>query len=355
MDGIRRWISVGYSVLDMERSGTADDGEPIYRVTDWEPFEISFVSVPADSSVGVGRSVESEIKSYLENQTMPDVIETPAAAVAPAPVVDNTAAINSARTNGATAERTRMSEIAQISEEFDVAELGREHQSAGTSVHDFRQHVLSAISARTGVVDVPAIGLTPKEVKSYSFARAIAALANPENAALREAAAFEFEVSRTAEAETGRRSMGIMVPADAMGLARSMSAGSDEDGGYTVETELRGLIELLVNQSQLVQAGASVLTGLEGNVAFPRQISGTQGYWLAEGGAPTESSAKFDQVALTPRHGWRIHRVYAPVVTAIIHRRRIVCPYGFSSNSCVSIGPSRILRRRVRKYAGWGC
>uniref|UniRef100_UPI002468A23E HK97 family phage prohead protease n=1 Tax=Chromohalobacter sp. 48-RD10 TaxID=2994063 RepID=UPI002468A23E len=57
VDGIRRHVSVGYSILKVEveeRAGMPD----MVRVTDWEPHEISIVSVPADMSVGVGRSRE---------------------------------------------------------------------------------------------------------------------------------------------------------------------------------------------------------------------------------------------------------------------------------------------------------
>jgi HK97 family phage prohead protease len=53
-DGIRSKVSVGYRVhqVVLERSDKAT-GRDTYRVTDWEPFEISLVSVPADDSAGV--------------------------------------------------------------------------------------------------------------------------------------------------------------------------------------------------------------------------------------------------------------------------------------------------------------
>ena len=55
-DGIRSLVSVGYRIHDMQlESSNAQDGET-YRVIDWEPYELSVVSVPADPSVGVGRS-----------------------------------------------------------------------------------------------------------------------------------------------------------------------------------------------------------------------------------------------------------------------------------------------------------
>ncbi|HHW4681245.1 MAG TPA: HK97 family phage prohead protease, partial [Xylella taiwanensis] len=57
IDGIRKHVSVGYFAHAMELIEKRGD-EPVYRVTDWEPFEISIVGVPADPSVGVGRSLE---------------------------------------------------------------------------------------------------------------------------------------------------------------------------------------------------------------------------------------------------------------------------------------------------------
>ena len=54
-DGIRKHVSVGYRVHDAEQTGVRD-GDPVWTVTRWEPMEISIVAVPADHTVGVGRS-----------------------------------------------------------------------------------------------------------------------------------------------------------------------------------------------------------------------------------------------------------------------------------------------------------
>lgn len=58
IDGIRRNVSVGYMIHKAQLVETAD-GVETYRVTDWEPYEVSLVSVPADPSVGVGRSLQT--------------------------------------------------------------------------------------------------------------------------------------------------------------------------------------------------------------------------------------------------------------------------------------------------------
>ena len=71
-DGIRTGVSVGYQIHKLEEE--KDDDVSIFRATDWEPMEISLVSIPADSSVGVGRSndepIETEIKYLTRSNNM---------------------------------------------------------------------------------------------------------------------------------------------------------------------------------------------------------------------------------------------------------------------------------------------
>lgn len=57
LDEILVNVSVGYVIHDLvlEKS---EDGVNTYRITDWEPLEVSLVPVPADPSVGVGRALD---------------------------------------------------------------------------------------------------------------------------------------------------------------------------------------------------------------------------------------------------------------------------------------------------------
>ena len=56
LDGIKKNMSVGYIVKEYKRDGVDEKtGLPIFRVTKWLPYEASFVNVPADTNVGVGR------------------------------------------------------------------------------------------------------------------------------------------------------------------------------------------------------------------------------------------------------------------------------------------------------------
>lgn len=65
-------VSVGY-VIDnweiVEKGKTSTDGRfdgPCYIARKWTPLEISIVSIPADSTVGVGRSLEEETKNNTD-------------------------------------------------------------------------------------------------------------------------------------------------------------------------------------------------------------------------------------------------------------------------------------------------
>lgn len=63
-DGILRNISVGYRVHKYDKE--MRDGEvPVYRAVDWEPYEISLVSIPADPKSGV-RSAEGQDFTEVE-------------------------------------------------------------------------------------------------------------------------------------------------------------------------------------------------------------------------------------------------------------------------------------------------
>ncbi len=53
-DGIRKCVSVGYRIHRMKLEESDDEGTDTYRATDWEPYEVSLVSMPADVNVGVG-------------------------------------------------------------------------------------------------------------------------------------------------------------------------------------------------------------------------------------------------------------------------------------------------------------
>lgn len=286
-DGILRNVSFGYSIDKMEER----DGN--FVATAWSPYEISMVSIPADKTVGIGRSLLPTITAASAAPTpepIPNMeIATPDLAVVRAEAVE--------------AERSRIAEISALCDKHKMAELGQQLVESGRSIDEARAAVLDKLNIPMESVTMQTadIGLSAKESRQFSFLRAINYLANPADRSARESAAFEIEASDAAAAKLGRQSRGITIPQDV--LRRDLNVATASAGGNLVATELDAgsFIDLLRNASALDQAGATVLTGLTGNVAIPRQSGAATAYWVAESGAPTESQQTVDQVSLTPR------------------------------------------------------
>lgn len=227
-------------------------------------------------------------------------------------IMSDAAAIEAASIAAREEERARTKTIRAM---VDKAELGDsladELIDGGSSVDEARARVLEVVTSKKPEAKAVAqegdalIGLSAKEAQSFSFKRAYLALANPNDKALQEAASFEFEVSRAAQAKSGRPSAGIQVPYDVLKApARAdLTVGTPADGGFLVDDELRpgDFIELLRNRLALSTLGATVLTGLQGDISIPRQTSASTAYWVGEGGSPTESQPAVDQVNMSPK------------------------------------------------------
>lgn len=290
VDGIRSLVSVGYRIHEAKLE-TEKDGIPTYRVTAWEPHEISLVSVPADIAVGVGRSVEA-VASIPQ--------ETPMSEHDTGADLQRTAA--DAQRTGTEGERKRVADIIAIASQYErhgLDELARSAITGGLSVDEFRAKAMDKMA----VAPKPSaeIGLTDSEAKRYSLLRALNYLANPTDRRAREAAGFEIECSQAAAERAGKTSRGLMVPFDI--LQRDLLVGTATAGGHTVATELQAgnFIDLLRNAMVIDRLGARFLTGLQGNIAIPRQTGAGTAYWVAENAAVTESAQAFDQVTMAPK------------------------------------------------------
>lgn len=361
VDGIRKHVSVGYRVLGAKLVETKDEVD-VYRVTDWEPFEISFVAVPLDHSVGVGRAME---KAQEEQAPVP--VQT-----ASVPSGDAAANQNSERTNqmkykyfrdasgnlvrqqegedgaligtpeiveaagagerslqanGAATERARSAAILSMGEQYNCRELAQTAVQGNTTVEEFTRSALEHMNTRgnapvvtsrsapargtqTPLSDAssPIIGLSDEEIRSYSIFRAVRALQPNASARDREAAAFEMECSEAAQRQMGVTAQGIMVPYDVLssrafnaGGAANTPAGA-QTGSNLVQTDLRdgSFIEMLRNRTTLMRL-ATLMGGLVGNVDIPKQTGGATAYWLGEGDDTTEGSPTIGQLGLTPK------------------------------------------------------
>lgn len=310
-DGILRKVSVGYRVKSMVlRESDTEEGDT-YLVDGWEPYEISLVSLPADNSVGVGRSAtEPATKPII---TMSEPIAAPAAILPP---VDVQAAVNAATGS----EATRCAEILAISDQFNVpAEKRNEAIKNKTPLDSFRKYVMEEIVGTKPIVQPnPDVGLNAKEKKRYSLLGAMNRLASgmslkgtlegdASDAAAklykRETQGNGFiiphDMSAHADKETSLALMRIS-PAFAK---RALEASVFTGAGAFVQTDVLGgsLIELLRNKTLLNQLGCINLTGLQGNVAIPKQTGAASAYWLDETTSVTRSQQAVSQLGLTPK------------------------------------------------------
>ena len=216
-----------------------------------------------------------------------------------------------------TAERSRVAEINAIAGQFGQQSRAMQAIAQGLPVSEFRIAVMDDLSKdkQSGVVRATAkdaeTGLSDQEAESFSFRKLILGLSDPASA---RHAAFELDACRAAGDKRTSIAKGAgataSIPHEVIMrqlmrpiLRRDLMTSPATAGGHTVATNLEtgSFIELLINEMVLEQLNISRLTGLTGNVAIPRQTGGVSCYWVAENGAPTESQASFDQIALTPK------------------------------------------------------
>ena len=296
--GIIRNVSFMYSIdapLDLKsREGVA-------LVTAFTPMEVSTVSIPADASVGQGRAI-GEIAAPAADQTQPPIESME-------PTID----IEAVKAQAAADERSRVSSITGLCRTHSADDLAQGLIERGATESDAMKEVLAAIGKRASQPAAPKaaqpiatggsadIGLSDKEARSYSFLRAIRAQAFPNDRSAYDAAGFEREVSAAVEQQMGVSARGYLISNEV--LQRDLTVGTASAAGDLVFTDARpgSFIELLRNRLALNTLGVTMLTGLNGPVAIPRQNAGGTAYWVAEKGTLTESNPTVDQVNMTPK------------------------------------------------------
>ena len=335
LDGIKGNISVGYRYMSdgvtIESEGEKDKPN-IYRITGWEPLEVSLVSIPADHTVGVGRAdnvdnneqqhpkqkqqqqTQQEQQIYEVRTNMKDTNITEKTVAN-----ENTAeALNPEQIRKD--EGNRISEILAIGDLHNMSSQAREFMQQGKSIDSFRSFVLDKLAANeainTSSPDDALIGMSQKESRSFSIIKAIRAVTSGNW----QGAELEREASVAVSKQLGREPSSFFVPLDvtaditngngqrSIGQRSSMQVRNLEKlsniaGGYLVGTDhmASSFIEMLRNKMLVKQMGARVMSGLHGDVAIPKQTGGASTFWVSEGQAPEASEQKFGQVTLSPR------------------------------------------------------
>lgn len=356
IDKIRRHVSVGYRVLGAKLEETRGDLD-IYRVTDWEPYEISFVSVPADNSVGVGRSADP----LPVNSNKPEIGERQQGVIKVEKILRDTAGnlvralvdesgnitevlevlekagddTRGAEKRGEQREKNRVRIISEMGDTYNARDLALTAIRDGITAEAFQRSLLDHLNtpleeraqanpaaqpagnSRSGnrpldEMPSPIIGMTDAEIRRYSIFNVVRALANPGDRKLQEAAAFEYECSRAAQDQYEREAQGILIPDDVLcrflqGRAFNAGGGVNTPTGATTGTNLvatdflaGSFIDLLRPRTTIMRL-ANSMGGLVGNVDIPKQTGGATAYWVGEGSSAKEATPTIGQVAMSPK------------------------------------------------------
>lgn len=353
-DGIRRLVSVGYRIHKQETKNEAGGVESV-RVTDWEPYELSLVSIPADDSVGVGRG-ESSVPATSNNHSptttmnreqimarlralniafdesastdalrslLPEAERSAAPVITPAPspaaqrsadpapapaitVVREDPAVVAQR--AVEVERTRMSTITAIAAQ--ARNQGIEVDAAraiadGITADAFRTQVFeSLVSRQVNYQPGTPSRSEQRDLGQFSLVRGLRSLMEG-----RGLSGIELEMHQEAQREGQQAGIALRgqlsLPTVLLNHGRrdmTATGGSNGDqGGTTVATNLGSFIELLYAKMVIRGLGAQFLTGLVGNIDLPKLLTGSVPVKKDENTALAESSPTTGKVSLSPK------------------------------------------------------
>lgn len=315
-------VSFAYDVQEMKLTGVSDNGDETWLVTKRQDLEISFVGVPADPTVGAGRSrnFEVESKPTTERRTMPT--ETTSEQVELAAEQQLVAAI--------AAERKRTANIISLCREHGCSELAEGLlQSDAGELEVLRQILAHKPQPKAAAqyadpserqqqkpLFTGDIGLTKKEVQRWSLLKCLRALDSPQSRQAQDDAGFEREVTTAMGAARGRDYQGFGMPIQRLYESfsdqernvhldqskRELTVGSPASAGLLVDTDFRpqNLIAFLENRLVFSRMGSPIVTELSGNLEFPREIGSNTPTMLAESGDATLSDMQVGRITWAP-------------------------------------------------------
>lgn len=310
--GIRRNMSVGYIVREYKKVGKAEDGLPIFRVTKWTPYEASFVNVPADTNIGVGRVADTTDEGR-GGAVRAAVVEPSAVTPKEKEMDAKTIAALMAQAERAhmkTADVTAMIEAGKTEAEIrsEIAE-----RACAYADELAKKTAQPEPQKKTVIFDG---GDERKIVKEYNLLNVIRALAKDGSPDV----GFEREISDQIAKAQHKDARGFYIPEAVLVRAitgkTNVSGEIVGNGAATVETSLLAsqYIDELVATTVLGAAGVQTVGGLVGDIAIPKGTAVTAG-WIAEKDNATTKTPTFSQVPGTP---------HTAAANAILSRRLVI-------------------------------
>lgn len=356
IEGTMEKISVGYDIKEYHIDYTK--GQLI--VTKWSPFELSVVSVPADDSVGLNRSLNTitvnlgakrdmtkeQIEEIKEEQESAQVEETPVEenkepkveetqerqveeneenenledgkdAEHPESVDDDSSTVREEEVKeereAAPVEEEKTEEVAERSEEdeeeiraiarelnIDDEELKRALAIKNMTPEAFRTKALNNITnAQRNNEQIK----DSKMEKTFDLNNVIRSLVD--GAALGANEAEYSAMAATATMQRGRAARGgsVFVPAAAMRAAAAGNTKADLTAITDEKLLTESYVEMLLPQSVLGRLGVTVLSGLNAPIAVPKMTASSVDAFgfVDENGSAPESKATFENVKMAPK------------------------------------------------------
>lgn len=318
LDGIRRNTSVGYIIHDLVLE-KQEEGVSTYRVTDWEPLEGSLVPVPADHTVGLGRSHEPAEPPIQPNTEKPMTEEEKQRLEA-----EQKAARERAAAEARAAEQKRVSDLLAAGEQYkdqggaDVASALIKDPNG--SIEKFREQMLAKISTPKPAPSAEPFQAPGGEgVRFGQGARHILRHGGAQLRAFTQPLRFRLEDGRIGEMDAfesayragqwiravfgGVRAAreycqrnGIPVTRISAGgenpLERVMTTDVDTAGGYLVPTEMEQAIIDLRVQVGVARRLARRRPMASDTLSVPKRTGGVTAYFVGEDNSGITASDK---------------------------------------------------------------
>ena len=332
-DGIRTKVSVGYQVHDLVLESKTEDLST-YRVTDWEPFEISIVSIPADDTVGVGRA---DSRYAIRGVPMDPNQATIADPAGGAPAGTQTL-VSQFNAGDAAARASERDLIAQRNAE--IVALGSQWKEYGgpdlalkaiadpkMTVEMFRAAMLEVLAKKhhatppinTGRLEADRMnpdhphqgipyGMAPREMLAAASLRAFKGIGEimsmkDHEVAYRAGMWCQAAIFGNARAMQWCRDAGVQLLQGAreqLGFdERAMVEGVFTSAGFLVPVEVEAAIIANREEYGVARRIANVIPMTSASTSIPRITSDSSAYFVGEGTAGTESQSGGDQVQLT--------------------------------------------------------
>lgn len=309
MDGIRRGVSVRFIVHELILESDDENG-PLYRATLWEPLENSLVAIPADISIGVGRSLAC---GSGEEQAQPDDSQN-----------NLNALVEEARTNHArsiaapdamtlppttetTEARTQIveDEILKLGEMLGDVELARDFIAEGKTLEEFRAAAHAKRKAARDANQTPTEDPKTTAARSGAERVAIARHGKLRNFTGARAAENAYRFGQFMRAALMSNPQAVeFCRAQGIAIQRAHSESDNESGGVLVPHEFEPVMIDLREQFGVFRRNANVVPMKSDSKSRPRRKKGLTAYPIgAKGGSRTigESKKGWDLVELFAR------------------------------------------------------